>query len=105
MADVLNPEQTESTPLNTEELETPTLEAATEHNEPSIESTLNPEVTSVETSPSPEALAESSHESYDEPDLNSMEDFAAALESFDREQRPQKLLHRHLTITPSCPEP
>jgi len=86
MADVLNPEQTESTPLNTEELETPTLEAATEHNEPSIESTLNPEVTSVETSPSPEALAESSHESYDEPDLNSMEDFAAALESFDREQ-------------------
>ena len=31
MADVLNPEQTESKPLNTE-LETPTLEAATEHN-------------------------------------------------------------------------
>ena len=41
MADVLNPEQTESKPLNTE-LETPTLEAATEQSEPSIESTLNP---------------------------------------------------------------
>jgi small subunit ribosomal protein S1 len=52
MADVLNPEQTESTPLNTE-LETPTLEAATEHAEPSVETTtFNPEATSeVTTSP------------------------------------------------------
>jgi small subunit ribosomal protein S1 len=41
MADVLNPEQTESTPLNTE-LETPTLEAATEPTAPSTESTPNP---------------------------------------------------------------
>jgi len=47
MADVLNPEQTESTPLNTE-LETPTLEAATEYAEPSIETTHNPEAISAE---------------------------------------------------------
>ncbi len=47
MADVLNPEQTESNPLNTE-LETPTLEAATEHAEPSIEPTHNPEAISDE---------------------------------------------------------
>ena len=69
MAHVLNPEQTESTPLNTE-LETPTLEAAAENNEPST------------TTPTPETASAEHHE---EPDL-SMEDFAAALESFDREQ-------------------
>ncbi|HYK35848.1 30S ribosomal protein S1 [Alloacidobacterium sp.] len=86
MADVLNPEQTESNPLNTE-LETPTLETATEHAEPSIETTHNPEANSAE-SPSIEtehpAAAPEHHE--DEADLNSMEDFAAVLESFDREQ-------------------
>jgi small subunit ribosomal protein S1 len=87
MADVLNPEQTESTPLNTE-LETPTLEAATEHAEPSIETTHNPEAisaesTSVETT-HPVAVASEPFE--EEADLNSMEDFAAVLESFDREQ-------------------
>src|ERR1700761_7757220 len=86
MADVLNPEQTESTPLNTE-LETPTLEAATEYAEPSIETTHNPEAisaesTSVETT-HPVAVASEPEE---EADLNSMEDFAAVLESFDREQ-------------------
>jgi small subunit ribosomal protein S1 len=70
MAHVLNPEQTESTPLNTE-LETPTLEAAAESNEPSTTTHTTPETASVE--------------HHDEPDL-SMEDFAAALESFDREQ-------------------
>jgi len=69
MAHVLNPEQTESTPLNTE-LETPTLEAAAENNEPST------------ATPTPETASAEHHE---EPDL-SMEDFAAALESFDREQ-------------------
>ncbi|MFP5249438.1 MAG: 30S ribosomal protein S1, partial [Acidobacteriota bacterium] len=42
MAHVLNPEQTESNPLNTE-LETPTLDNATEPQEPSTESTPNPE--------------------------------------------------------------
>jgi small subunit ribosomal protein S1 len=70
MAHVLNPEQTESTPLNTE-LETPTLEAAAESNEPSTTTHTSLETASVE--------------HHEEPDL-SMEDFAAALESFDREQ-------------------
>ncbi len=41
MANVLNPE-TESITLNTE-LETPTLEPATEQEQPSYESTSNPE--------------------------------------------------------------
>ncbi|HEX3438513.1 MAG TPA: 30S ribosomal protein S1 [Pseudacidobacterium sp.] len=82
MADVLNSEQTESTPLNTE-LETPTLEAATEQAEPSLETTHNPEVSSDEPAPAEHSIAVHSEE---EPDLNSMEDFAAVLESFDREQ-------------------
>jgi small subunit ribosomal protein S1 len=86
MADVLNPEQTESTPLNTE-LETPTLEAATEHAEPSIETTHNPEATSAEsTVETTHPVAVGSEPVEDEADLNSMEDFAAVLESFDREQ-------------------
>jgi small subunit ribosomal protein S1 len=91
MADVLNPEQTESNPLNTE-LETPTLEAATEHVEPSIETTHNPEAdsaesTSLETAhPVPVASEPVADLIDDEADLNSMEDFAAVLESFDREQ-------------------
>jgi small subunit ribosomal protein S1 len=76
MADVLNPEQTESTPLNTE-LETPTLEAAAEHNTSSAETTPNPEQASAEN--------HAPAEHHEEPDL-SMEDFAAALENFDREQ-------------------
>src|SRR5581483_2209066 len=73
MAHVLNPEQTESNPLNTE-LETPTLEAAAEQSAPSAETTSNPEI-----------HAQQPEEHHEEPDL-SMEDFAAALESFDREQ-------------------
>src|SRR5664279_4270584 len=91
MADVLNPEQTESKPLNTE-LETPTLEAATEHSEPSIESTHNPvehEVHEIPATPvtevspaQPEAEAEPEHVAHLDDDF----DFAAALESFDREQ-------------------
>jgi small subunit ribosomal protein S1 len=81
MADVLNPEQTESTPLNTE-LETPTLEPATEPAEPSTETTPNPDAAS-EAEQSAHAEAHEAH--HEEPDL-SMEDFAAALESFDREQ-------------------
>jgi small subunit ribosomal protein S1 len=75
MAHVLNPERTESTPLNTE-LETPTLETPAEQSEAPAESTTNPEAQIPETAP------EAHHE---EPDL-SMEDFAAALEHFDREQ-------------------
>ena len=93
MADVLNPEQTESTPLNTE-LETPTLEAATEHAEPSIETTHNPEFPSVE-SPSaeiahPVAVASEPTPEHveEEADLNSMEDFAAVLETETRGQFP-----------------
>jgi small subunit ribosomal protein S1 len=89
MADVLNPEQIESNPLNTE-LETPTLEAATDHADSSIETTHNPEVPSAEPT---EAVAVApvepvveSVESIDDLDFGSMEDFAAALESFDREQ-------------------
>jgi len=80
MADVLNPEQVESTPLNTE-LEVPTLETGADHADPSIETTHNPEATSAELTPAP-AHADSAEEG----DFGSMEDFAAALESFDREQ-------------------
>ena len=42
MADVLNPEQTESAPLNTE-LETPTLDVPADHFGPSDELTHNPQ--------------------------------------------------------------
>jgi small subunit ribosomal protein S1 len=92
MAHVLNPEQTESTPLNTE-LETPTLEAPPEQSEPSVETTSNPEA-SFETTPEAtshaasvelQAAEDSAEPHHEEPDL-SMDDFAAALESFDREQ-------------------
>ncbi len=82
MADVLNPEQTESTPLNTE-LETPTLEAVAEPSEPTTETTLNPESASAVTDAAHAEGLTGEHQ--EEPDL-SMEDFAAALESFDREQ-------------------
>jgi len=91
MADVLNPEQIENTPLNTE-LETPTLEAATDHADSSNEITHNPETPSAETheatvasDQTAETHATETH-STDEIDFGSMEDFAAALESFDREQ-------------------
>ena len=79
MADVLNPERIESAPLNTQ-LETPTLEAATEQAEPSHDLThnLRPEENHAGSSGTA-AVAEDS-------DLSSMDDFAAALESFDREQ-------------------
>ncbi|HEX4064682.1 MAG TPA: 30S ribosomal protein S1 [Acidobacteriaceae bacterium] len=75
MAHVLNPEQTESNPLTTETA-TPTLEAPAEQSEPSAETTPTPEAHASATAP---------EQHHDEPDL-SMEDFAAALESFDREQ-------------------
>ncbi len=79
MAHVAHPDQTESNPLNTE-METPTLEAPAE-SAPSTESTHNPEASAPETS----ASSAAHEEHHEEPDL-SMEDFAAALESFDREQ-------------------
>ena len=47
MADVLNPEQTESTTLSTE-MDTLTLDAAAEQSEPSSEFTPNPEAESQE---------------------------------------------------------
>ncbi len=95
MSNVLNPEQTESKPLNTE-LETPTLENATEQAQPSLETTPNPAAPSADTqAPAPETasaepeqtITASTDSTQDEEDidLNSM-DFAAVLESFDREQ-------------------
>jgi small subunit ribosomal protein S1 len=82
MADVLNPEQVENTPLNTE-IETPTLEAEADHADPSIETTHTPEATSANPA---ESAAEAHSELAEDVDFGSMEDFAAALESFDREQ-------------------
>jgi small subunit ribosomal protein S1 len=79
MADVLNPEQTESATLNTQ-LETPTLDQSTDQAQPSEELTHNPQ---------PETLRVTDfagHSQGDDSELTGMEDFAAALESFDREQ-------------------
>jgi small subunit ribosomal protein S1 len=91
MAHVLNPETTESNPLNTE-LETPTLEAPPEHADTAVETTSNPEAAAAATAPEAQQHHDAAAEAaepidphQDEPDL-SMEDFAAALESFDREQ-------------------
>jgi len=82
MADVLNPEQVESNPLNTE-METPTLEAAADQHDSSIETTHTPVVSSEAPA---EPVAEAHTEIAEDVDFGSMEDFAAALESFDREQ-------------------
>jgi small subunit ribosomal protein S1 len=81
MADVLNPEQVENTPLNTE-IETPTLEATADHTDSSIETTHIPEAISAHHAEPAEAHSELA----EDVDFGSMEDFAAALESFDREQ-------------------
>ena len=54
MSNVLNPE-TESITLNTE-LETPTLEPATEQEQPSYESTSNPETAATTEAIAPAAL-------------------------------------------------
>jgi small subunit ribosomal protein S1 len=78
MVDVLNPETTESTTLNTE-LETPALETAAADARPSNETTLTEHPV---TNPAHSAAAPVEHD-FDE---GSMDDFAAALESFDREQ-------------------
>ncbi|HEV2274382.1 MAG TPA: 30S ribosomal protein S1 [Acidobacteriaceae bacterium] len=83
MADVLNPERTESTPLNTQ-LESPTLESATDQAEPSHDLTFNRRSDDAREAAGSSAAEASS--SADEPDAGAMEDFAAALESFDREQ-------------------
>ncbi len=111
MANVLNPEP-ESITLNTE-LETPTLEPATETEQPSFESTSNPEKAEVAQSPALDADAstepvkavtaeaapaeetaseaqaevttEPAHAAHDNP-AETMDDFSAALEAFEREQ-------------------
>jgi small subunit ribosomal protein S1 len=80
MVDVLNPESTESTTLNTE-LETPALETATADARPSNEATLTEHPVTNPTHDTPATNQEAP-----EMDEGSMEDFAAALESFDREQ-------------------
>ncbi len=120
MADAQNSEYTESTPLNTD-LETPTLDTATEHAEPSNDSTpthadapssdghaethanvsethvpeASPAAPSVPQSSSPENSVPETHPpapaaarttAHGNDDEMGMEDFAAALESFDREQ-------------------
>jgi small subunit ribosomal protein S1 len=96
MANVLNPE-TESTTLNTE-LETPTLEPATEQEQPLSESTSNPETAAQVEAPSLDAdaptesaeLAAPAEEPATTPTaehgLEGMDDFSAALEAFEREQ-------------------
>ncbi|MGC2402728.1 MAG: 30S ribosomal protein S1 [Acidobacteriaceae bacterium] len=86
MADVLNPEQTESTHLNTES-QTPTLEAPADQFDSSEELTTIPQNVTPDAphrvvDPKPIASLSGT----DEAELGGMEDFAAALESFDREQ-------------------
>src|SRR5579859_4398055 len=86
MADVLNPERTESTHLNTE-LQTPTLDAPADHFDPSEEQTTHPHASAPGVphralDPKPVTT----HSGSDDTELTGMEDFAAALESFDREQ-------------------
>jgi small subunit ribosomal protein S1 len=96
MANVLNPE-TESTTLNTE-LATPTLEPAAENEQPSYESTSNPEPaapamdadatptpTQQADDPEPAVLVEPQRETA-AAQPESAEDFSAALEAFEREQ-------------------
>ncbi len=95
MPNVLNPE-TESKPLTTE-LETPTLEAATDHNDPSLESTHHETAHAPAASDAAHATTTETEDGtvhYGSVDLSGsaeseeagMDDFAAALESFDREQ-------------------
>jgi small subunit ribosomal protein S1 len=106
MANVLNPE-TESTTLNTE-LETPVLEPAAELEQPSLESTSNPEPSALQeatpldadalTQPAaqaelpavpvttPEDTTESPAPAHAESLAESMDDFSSALAAFEREQ-------------------
>ncbi|HEX5236298.1 MAG TPA: 30S ribosomal protein S1 [Silvibacterium sp.] len=80
MADVLNPEQVENKPLNTE-TETPSLEAAADHTDSPIENNHATEANSAaHTGPAGQAQLS------EDVDFGSMEDFAAVLDSFEREQ-------------------
>ena len=118
MADAPNPLPHESIPLNTE-LETPTLEATTEHAEPSTETTTHIAEAHVAEAPTSEAQVAEPEAGAAQPevltsgasasgalaaveqaapatsapaadnsdvDMDDFSDFAAALESFDREQ-------------------
>jgi small subunit ribosomal protein S1 len=80
MADVLNPEQVENTPLSTE-TETPTLEAAAHHTDSSNDHNHTPEANSDNHPAHAEAAPQ-----HAEDDFGTMEDFAAVLDSFEREQ-------------------
>ena len=89
MPNVLNPEP-ESTTLNTE-LEMPTLEPATEINQPLPESTSTPElaqsaVSSTLDADAPTHPAAAHADEQAEANFDSGEDFSAALEAFEREQ-------------------
>ena len=83
MADVLNPEQTESATLNTQ-LETPTLDQATDQAQPPEE--LTPTLQPDDPPHGRFPAFRSPFAQGDDSELSGMEDFAAALESFDREQ-------------------
>ena len=86
MADVLNPERTESAHLNTE-LETPTLDVPAEPFSPSDEPNNHPQAVSPSVPhPAVDPRPVPSHSASEDNELTGMEDFAAALESFDREQ-------------------
>ena len=85
MADVLNPEQTESTHLNTE-LETPTLDAPADQFDSSEELTTTPQTVAPSAPHHTASKAVVTHSVPEETELTGLEDFAAALESFDREQ-------------------
>src|ERR1700728_3230164 len=85
MADVLNPLRTESAPLNTE-LQTPTLDAPADHFDPSEELTHNPQAAASVPHHVVDPKPVVTHSVGDDSELTGMEDFAAALESFDREQ-------------------
>ena len=86
MADVLNPERTESTHLNTE-LQTPTLDTPADHFDPTEAVTANPQ---AEAPSVPHRVVDPkpvvTHSGPEDSEMTGMEDFAAALESFDREQ-------------------
>ena len=86
MADVLNPERTESTHLNTE-LQTPTLDTPADHFDSTETVTANPQ---AEAPSVPHRVIDPkpvvSHSGPEDSEMTGMEDFAAALESFDREQ-------------------
>jgi len=104
MANVLNPE-TESTTLNTE-LETPTLDPATEHEQPSFESTSNPETAEVVT-PALDADATTEPAAIAAPVEASAETelIAAASVPAEEAQAPEELHAPEILHAPEAPAP